>query len=134
VRGAKGPRLDDWALVPLTSIMIEHQRWLLVRRCLRDPAELAYYVVFAPRQTKLGEMIRAAGARWAIEESFQTAKGEVGLDQYEVRSRHGWYWHVTLALLAHACLTVTRAKAVAADPGGEKKRAVASRESRRRRR
>ena len=68
-----------------------------------------------PKQTTLKEMARVAGTRWAIEESFETAKGEVGLDQYEVRSWTGWYRHITLAMLAHAYLTVMRVKA-----GGEK--------------
>jgi hypothetical protein len=58
--------------------------------------------------------------RWAIEESFETAKGEIGLDQYEVRSWQGWYRHMTLALLAHAYLTVLRARASAAPEPGEK--------------
>src|SRR5205085_8643053 len=101
-----------------------NQRWLLVRRNLDKPEEMAYYVVFAPRQTKLEEMVRVAGARWAIEESFQSAKGEVGLDHYEVRSWAGWYRHITLAMLAHAYLTVTRARAVAqAEVMQKKKRA-----------
>jgi SRSO17 transposase len=120
--GAKGPRLYEWAYLPLTSILIEHQRWLLVRRNIDKPAELAYYVVFAPRQTKLEEMVRVAGARWAIEESFQSAKGEVGLDQYEVRSWAGWYRHITLAMLAHAYLTVMRARAGEETKGSKKSR------------
>jgi SRSO17 transposase len=74
---------------------------------------MAYYIVSAPKRTRLAELVRVAGARRAIEESFQTAKGEVGLDQYEVRSWEGWYRHVTLSLLAHAYLTVTRAEAQA---------------------
>jgi SRSO17 transposase len=111
--GAKGPRLYEWACLPLTSIMIEHQRWLLVRRNIERPEEMASYVVFAPRKTTLGEMVRVAGRRWAIEESFQSAKGEVGLDHYEVRSWQGWYRHITLAMLAHAYLTVLRGRAAA---------------------
>jgi SRSO17 transposase len=110
--GAKGPRLYEWACLALTSLMIEHQRWLLVRRNIDKPQELAYYVVFAPRKTKVEEMVRVAGSRWAIEESFQSAKGEVGLDQYEVRSWAGWYRHITLAMLAHAYLTVMRGEAL----------------------
>jgi SRSO17 transposase len=125
--GAKGPRLYEWALLPLTSIMIEHQRWLLVRRNLDKPEELAYYVVFAPRQTKLEEMVRVAGARWAVEESFQSAKGEVGLDHYEVRSWAGWYRHITLAMLAHAYLTVMRANALAEIMGAKKRRSAKER-------
>jgi SRSO17 transposase len=66
-------------------------------------------------------MARVAGARWASEESFESAKGEVGLDQSEVRSWPGWYRHITLALLAHAYLTVTRAHAVTPDAPRKKK-------------
>lgn len=113
--GAKGPRLYDWALQPLVGpIDSGWSRWLLVRRRLGKPTELAYYVVFAPGLTPLAEMVRVAGSRWAIEESLETAKGEVGLDHYEVRRWTGWYRHITLALLAHAYLTVTRAHAAAA--------------------
>ena len=67
-----------------------------------------------------------AGTHWAIAESFQSAKGEVGLDHYEVRSWAGWYRHVTLALLAHAYLTGTRARAVAQAEGRQKKTPTAS--------
>jgi SRSO17 transposase len=87
---------------------------------MNNPAEVAYYVASGPPRMSLPEMARIAGARWAIEESFESAKGEVGLDQYEVRSWLGWYRHVTLALLAHAYLTVTRAQVVAV-PRGQKK-------------
>ena len=65
----------------------------------------------APAETTLAAQVRVAGMRWTVEESIQTAKGEVGLDQYEVRSWTGWYRHITLACLAHALLTVVRAKA-----------------------
>src|ERR1044071_5404297 len=75
----------------------------------KETAEVAYYVASGPPRMSLPEMARIAGARWAIEESFESAKGEVGLDQYEVRSWQGWYRHITLALLAHAYLTVIRA-------------------------
>jgi hypothetical protein len=74
-------------------------------------------VVWGPVGTPRAEMIRAAGRRWALEESCETTKGEVGLEHYEVRSWPGWYRHITLALLAHAFLTVTRAHAVAPSPG-----------------
>ena len=65
--------------------------------------------------TSLEDLVVVAGTRWAVEESLETAKGEVGLDQYEVRKWTGWYRHITLALLAHAFLTVTRAQAVGSD-------------------
>jgi SRSO17 transposase len=109
--GAKGRRLYDWTRVALADpAAADFTRWLLVRRS-RSDGELAFYACFAPASTSLVGLVRVAGTRWAIEESFQTAKGEVGLDHYEVRRWPGWYRHITLALLAHAFLTVTRAQA-----------------------
>jgi len=111
--GAKGPRVYDWARVPIRALPEPGwDYWLLVRRSISDPTELAYYVCFCAAGTPLAELVRVAGSRWAIEESFETAKGEVGLDHYEVRRWPGWYRHITLALLAHAYLTVTRAAAM----------------------
>jgi SRSO17 transposase len=80
-----------------------------VRRSRRDPTELAYYVVFAPAGTSLRTLARVAGQRWRIEQSFEQAKGEVGLDHYEVRRWDGWYRHMTLAMFALAYLAVLRA-------------------------
>jgi SRSO17 transposase len=111
--GTKGERLYDWGRLPLGEVDQARRRWLLFRRSLSDPTELAYYVVSAPKQTSLAVMVKVAGTRWAIEESFESAKGEVGLDHYEVRSWDGWYRHITLAMLAHAYLTVVRARALA---------------------
>jgi SRSO17 transposase len=109
--GAKGRRLYDWARVELAApASADFTRWLLVRRSRRD-GELAFYACFGPAATSLVGLVRVAGIRWAIEERFQTAKGEVGLDHYQVRRWPGWYRHITLALLAHAFLTVTRAQA-----------------------
>jgi len=112
--GSKGPRLYDWARVRLNNAHSPAwERWLVARRNLHapdDPRSLAYFVVFAPGDTSLAEIARAIGRRWAIETGFQESKGEVGLDQYEVRSWHGWHRHITLALLAHAFLTVMRAQ------------------------
>lgn len=128
--GSKGERVYEWAIAPLTSIMLEdRQRWLLVRRKVGEPHEMAFYVVFASSATTLKEMVKVAGARWAIEESFQTAKGEVGLDQYEVRSWQGWYRHITLSLLAHAYLSVVRAQAARRE--GQKKMFLAQAAKRR---
>jgi SRSO17 transposase len=110
--GAKGPRLYDWARTALFRLPDPGwQHWLLVRRSLTDPTDLAYYVVFGPAATTLEEVVGVAGSRWAIEECIEAAKGEVGLDEYEVRSWTGWYRHITLSLLAHAYLTVTQATA-----------------------
>jgi SRSO17 transposase len=117
--GAKGRRLYDWTRVALAvPAAADCTRWLLVRRSRAD-GELAFYACFAPAGTSLVGLVRVAGVRWAIEESFQTAKGEVGLDHYEVRRWPGWYRHITLALLAHAFLTVTRAQATTASARGE---------------
>jgi SRSO17 transposase len=110
--GAKGPRLDDWARVRLLPpVQPGFEQALLIRRPLDapdDPKELAYYLTFAPRGTRLETLIAVAGRRWTIEQSLQAATGEVGLDQYEVRRYHGWYRHLPLALLALAYLAVVR--------------------------
>lgn len=107
--GAKGPRWYDW--LRLRSADPDSPgwtRWVLVRRNISDPTEVTAYLVFAPQTTSLAELVRVAGSRWAIEVCFEAAKGEVGLDQYQVRSWTGWYRHITLALWAQALLTVIR--------------------------
>lgn len=121
--GAKGPRVDDWARVPLARLQLSAEEWrwehwLLVRRSLSDPTELAYYVVFAPRGTPLRTLVQVAGQRWRIEQSFELAKGEVGLDHYEVRRWDGWYRHMTLAMFALAYLSVLRSHAQAVQGKG----------------
>lgn len=82
---------------------------------MEDPTDLAYSVVFALADTPLETLVRVAGTRWAVEESFEIAKGEVGLDHAAVRRWDGWYRHITLALFAQAFLTVVRARAGGAD-------------------
>jgi hypothetical protein len=93
----------------------------LIRRKLAEPDELAFYLTLAPEGTALADLVRVAGTRWTIESCFEAAKGEAGLDEYEVRSWTGWHRHVTLAMLAHAYLAVVRKAAVggrgAARPG-----------------
>ena len=107
--GSQGPRWYDWAWIPLTGeCPTGWGRWLLARRSLSDPTDIASYRVFAPIGTPLEEAVRAAGRRWAIEEGFERAKGEAGLDQYEVRRWDPWHRHITFVLLAHAYLEVTR--------------------------
>jgi SRSO17 transposase len=107
-QGTKGPRLFDWALLPVVHQgVVDGCHWLLIRRCTDDPDEKAYYLVFAPPATTLQEMVSAIGARWHIEEDLEATKG-LGLDQYEVRSFIGWYRHVTLVLLAYAFLVGIR--------------------------
>jgi SRSO17 transposase len=109
--GAKGRRLYDWTRIQLAAPATAGMaRWLLVRRSRRD-GELAFYACYGPAATPLVGLVRSAGTRWAVEEGFEQAKGEVGLDHYEVRRWPGWYRHITLALLAHAFLAVTRAQA-----------------------
>jgi len=105
--GAQGPRVYDWAHVPARPAL--RDGWvhaLLVRRHPERTDELAFYLVYAPADTPLDEVVRAAGARWTIEDTFKLAKGQVGLDHYEVRSWRGWHRHITLALLALAALVV----------------------------
>ena len=85
---------------------------LLIRRSLGEKQELAFYLTSAPPGTTLADLVRVAGPRWTIEECFEAAKGEVGLDQYEVRSWTGWHRHITLAMLALAYLTVLRKAAI----------------------
>lgn len=111
--GSKGPREYDWAWIELVSGQQSGwSRWLLVRRSLSDPTQLAYFMVFAPNGTSVPEAVRVAGARWSIEMGFEITKNELGLDHYEVRSWQAWYRHVTLVLLAHAVLSVIRAQAL----------------------
>ena len=119
--GSKGPRWYDWAAVETNSMLKGWARWLLVRRSVEDKQERAYYRVFAPVGTTLQEMVAVAGKRWAVEECFATAKGEVGLDQYEVRNWTGWHRHITLALLAHAYLAIVRAQTLGATPKKRKR-------------
>jgi SRSO17 transposase len=107
--GSKGPRRYDWACARLPYWTPEGwMHWLLIRRSVSDPEEVAFYRAFGPETTTVADLARVAGTRWTIEEGFQRAK-EVGLDQYEVRRWEGWHRHVTLCLLAHAFLEVTRA-------------------------
>ena len=103
--GTKGPRLFDWAAVPILHRWEDDGRhFLLIRRSLSDPQEKRYHLVFAAPGTTLQEMVQASGARWHIEEDFENAK-DLGLDHYEVRSFVGWYRHITLVLLAASYLT-----------------------------
>lgn len=120
--GAKGERLYEWAFVPF-GVPTEHGRCkgFLVRRSLKNPDDRAYYFTHATKGTRVAQLVRVAGARWAIEECFEQAKQETGLDEYEVRSWTGWYRHVTLSMFAHAFLSAVR---VAPGPhtAGEKRK------------
>lgn len=115
--GSKGERLYDWACVALPAAEANFAggqvtgRWLLVRRQIDDPRELAYFLCYGPAQTTARELIAIAGKRWRIEETFEATKSEVGLDEYEIRKWGGWYRHITLCLLAHAYLSAVRSAA-----------------------
>ena len=103
--GSKGVRLYDWARIALPWVVDgSFERWVLIRRNRRDPQDRAYYLVFAPTGTELAELAGAAGLRWTIEECFQRAKEELGLDHCEARSWHGWHRHMTLCMAALAFL------------------------------
>jgi SRSO17 transposase len=111
--GSKGPRLYEWLRLPLNSPLQEgFERWLVVRRSIEDPDDLSAYTVFAPEDSTLEALSRVAGSRWRVEIGFEEAKGEVGLAHYEVRSWHGWYRHITLALFAHTFLAAIRAEGI----------------------
>jgi SRSO17 transposase len=117
--GTKGERLFDWARVRLFRLQEPPwDHWLLVRRSVTDPEDLAYFVVFGPATARLADLARVAGRRWLVEECFEAAKQEVGLADYEVRNWHGWHRHVTLAMLALALLAGLRAGLNAAKGGG----------------
>ncbi len=125
--GAKGPRLYDWAYLPYRSLVAEGWKTgLLIRRKIGQPEELAFYLTLAPTVTSLAELVRVAGTRWTVEACFEAAKGEVGLDQYEVRSWTGWHRHVTLAMLAHAYLAVVRQAAIGGRGDGRSRRRPAA--------
>jgi SRSO17 transposase len=105
--GSKGPRLYDWALIGTDS----PRHHLLVRRSLqpgqKGQLEVAFFRCWSPRPVTLPELVAVAGARWGVEDCFAEAKGEAGLDHYQVRKYRAWYRHATLAMLAHAFLAVT---------------------------
>ena len=103
--GAKGLRLYEWARIALSSTAAPgFEHWLLIRRSRREPDKRAYYFAFAPVGVSLGELAGAAGLRWTIEECFERAKDDLGLDHCEARSWHGWHRHMSLCLAAAAFL------------------------------
>ena len=108
--GSQGPRWYDWAWMPMPwrDAPAGMAHFLLARRSVSHPDELAYYFVFGPATATLEQVAQVAGMRWQVEQAFELAKGEVGLDEYEVRTWVGWYRHITLAMFALAYLTVVR--------------------------
>lgn len=119
--GSKGPRLYDWALLRTNCPEPKtYSRGLLIRRSIADPSDVAFFACGGPPDTTLEDLVRVAGRRWTIEEDFELAKGDCGLDEYEVRSWDGWHRHVTLSLWALAVVTVIRSRALRAS--SQKKR------------
>ena len=104
--GAKGHRYYDWAWVDILNTDDQSgHRWLMLRRNRRS-GELAFYRCYSPRPVGLAVLVRVAGRRWTIEQSFQTSKGQTGLDEHQVRTWRSWYRWTTLVLLAHLFLTL----------------------------
>ena len=115
--GAHGPREYHWARVPVRPGWERGRgHWLLARRSLAGPGEIAYYACYGPRRSSTADLAWTAGSRWHIEECVQQAKGEAGLDQYQVRTWRAWYAHITLSMLALAWLAASRAQAVKKGP------------------
>ncbi|MDA1361672.1 IS701 family transposase [Glycomyces luteolus] len=120
--GVRGEREYDWAWATVPNfggVPAGFARTLLARRSIEDPTDIAYYLCFHPDSIEREEIVRVAGARWAIEECFQAAKNECGLDHYQVRKWNGWYRHITMAMLGHAFLAVTAASDPKAHAGWE---------------
>jgi SRSO17 transposase len=116
--GAHGPREYWWARIPIRVPMFWRPgrgHWLLARRNM-STGELAYYVCYGPRKTRLMDLARIAGTRWAVEECFQQAKGQAGLDEYQVRDWRAWYAHITLSMAAYAWLLVARTLTTKGEP------------------
>jgi SRSO17 transposase len=107
--GAKGERFYDWAVIDIAGPADRPGRWWLLVRRNRRSGELAFYRCFSPRSVPLSELVRVAGRRWTVEETFQAGKGLVGLDEHQVRRWTSWHRWVTLAMLAHAFLAVAAA-------------------------
>ena len=117
--GTKGPRLHDWCYLELADLEAEdfndenHGLWtrgLLIRRNIAD-GDLAYFATWCPAGTSIATLVNVEGHRWAIEDSFETAKNEFGLDHNETRSWHGWHRHVSLVMLAFAMMAAIRRQA-----------------------
>jgi SRSO17 transposase len=117
--GTKGPRLYDWAYLELADLDVSEDssaqsglwtRGLLIRRTIGDGA-CAYFTTWCPAGTPIETLVAVEGHRWAVEDGFETAKGELGLDHNETRSWHGWHRHVSLVMLAFAMLATIRHRA-----------------------
>jgi SRSO17 transposase len=120
--GEKGPRTHDWAaarVVESRGGLPAETLWLLARRGIDPPHEVAYYFCWAPEDTRLLTLARVAGARWTTEQCYAEGKGETGLSDYEVRFWHSWYRHVTLSMMAHVWLASIRRSEREREVGGK---------------
>lgn len=118
-RGSQGERLFDWCWLQLAPPDEQGMvRWLVGRRSVGASPKVVSFRGYGPAATTLAALAQVSGARWTIEECLEEGKGLTGLDQYEVRGWVPWHRHLTLALLAHAFLAVTRAQDAAAQKGG----------------
>lgn len=120
--GSNSSSRHQWACLKLTTAHVQGMamgRWLLIRRNAADLGDLAYFLAYGPAVTTPQELVRLGEARWQIEEGFAQLKGEIGLDQYEVRRWGAWYRFMTLCLLAHAYLVVLRLHTKATDDNGD---------------
>jgi len=112
--GEKGLITYDWAcqrIVEKCDGLPGRDAWLLARRSLSDPTDIAYYFSNAPADTPLLKLAQVASTRYTVEQCIEEAKGETGLDEYEVRHWHSWHRHITLSMMAHAWLASVRYKA-----------------------
>jgi len=107
--GSKGEKYFDWLPIPLTCTTKGFRKYVLIRRSLSQPDKLRGYLCCCKENTPLSGLVHVAGARWTVEMCFAETKGNVGFDHYEVRSWQGWYRHITLAMCAHALLSVLKA-------------------------
>ena len=129
--GTKGPRLHDWCYLELADLEGVHgqpdnalwTRGLLIRRHIGD-GELAFFSTWCPNGTPLATLVRVEGHRWCIEDSFETAKNELGLDHNETRSWHGWHRHTALVMLAFAMMAAIRHRANANGAAPKKSQTV----------
>jgi hypothetical protein len=109
--GEKGPITYDWTRVRVVESregLPGPDSWLMARRSITDPTDIAYYLSNAPPSTSLQTKAEVASARWSIETTIEEGKGETGLDEYEVRYWHSWHRHITLSMMAHAWLASIR--------------------------
>jgi len=130
--GTKGPRLHDWCYLELADLEVDESssanqglwtRGLLIRRHIAD-GDLAFFTTWCPAATSIETLVAVEGHRWAIEDSFETAKNEFGLDHNESRSWHGWHRHVSLVMLAFAMMAVIRHRANPSPPKKTQRRAA----------